>query len=361
LVFRILTPESFDLKANREAPGEWDKLCILHPIARGMQTMTEWSATEIETYVRRVDGEGKATGHWREVSEAPNPFGMVPAVIFRRQAGKLWADHYGDKLREATIEVNAAQTLLTYHGPTQIKLLAAEFESGKFQRMRQGIPVSSGPNSTPSVIDLQLNLPAFRDAYIEAEKREIAVAVGLPPDEFDRARIAPASGESIRLRYAERQHRAEEHRAAMLPSAVELYWTALHVLHFAVTAPPQGDEPIQAPVTGFPSVADLPPYEPGTPIADQPYTVQIDVADMALPRTQDERAKEQEYNVGHGFSTWSQELAKEQPDLEAPAETIRANLQDTAGLLRTTARMSMSRPAANEVQPPQRSPLPPRV
>lgn len=359
LVFRTLTPDTFDLKANREAPGEWDKLCVYHPVNNGVQRMTEWSSSEIETYERRVNASGKPSSGWRKIAEMNNPLGIVPAVIFKRQADKLWADHFGDKLREATIEINAAQTLLTYHGPTQVKMLAADFQRGKFQRVRQAMPVDSGPNSAPSVIDLQLDVDAFRTAYIDNELKALAVSMGLPPDEFDRTRIAPASGESIRLRYAERQHRSEEHRAAMLPSAVDLYWVALHVLHHALTAPPLTDAPqeVLPPITGFASVADLPPYKPGVPQRDQPYKVQIDVADLAMPRTQDERAKEQEYNVLHGFSTWAQELGSEQPDLANPGEVIRSNLADTAGLLRMAARPT-ARPAL-PVQPS--NPLPPKV
>ncbi len=343
LVYRVITPSQFSVEPSRDAPGEWDELCIYHPVVDGIERKVEWSADEVEVYERRVREDGTPASKWREVREMPNPFGIIPAVLFRRQRDRIWADNYGEKLREATIEINAAQTLLTYHGPTQIKLLAAEFERGKFQRVRQAMPIASGPNNPVSVVDLQLDTGKFRDAYIDAELAAVAVSMGLPPDEFLKTRIAPASGESIRLRYAERQHRQEEHREAMLPAAVELYWTALHVLHVALG---------EGPVSGFKSVADLPPYEPETPVSEQPYTVAIDVQDQRLPSTQAERAAEQEYNVSKGFSTWSQELAKEQPDLKDPAGTITANLQDTAGLLRTAGRSAATRVT---------SPLPPRV
>lgn len=348
LVYRILSPDEFTVTPNPEAPGEWEHLCVFHPPVGGVERKVEWHAESIEVYQRRYSADPEREQAWEKVNESPNPFGVVPAVLFRRQRDRIWADNFGDMLRETTVEVNAAQTLMTYHGPTQIKLLFSEQgEGGKFQRLRQAMAVSAGgAGAAPTVVDLQLDISGFHDAYVATPLREVAVAMSLPPDEFDKTRIAPASGESIRLRYAERQQRQEEHRAAILPDAVSLYWMALHVLHVALG---------EGPVEGFDTVADLPPYQPETPVSEQPYVVAIDVADLTLPRLQSEREAEQTYNVEHGFSTWAQELAKEQPDLPNPEEVIKSNLQDTTGVMRTARQQASS--TAVRVS----NPLPPRV
>jgi len=356
LVFQVLTPDTFDLKANRHAPAEWDSFCVFEKPNGTQQRMHEWEATKIETYVRRMAGTDEFEGstEWRKVAEVPNRFGVVPVVVFRKSPGKLWSDHYGEKLKEATISINKAQTLLDHHAPTQVKLLAAQFQDGKFIRVRQAMGIDGGPNATPSVVDLQLNLTAYHETYVANPLREVAISMGLPPDEFDRNRIAPQSGESIRLKYAERQQRSLEIRGANMDAAVELYWVALQVLHAALeNSVDEKGKPLP-PIEGFQDIGSLPPYKPGASIREQPYAVSINVADLMLPRTQDERAKEQEYNTAHGFTTWDEELSEEQPDLPNPKEVIEANLRTNAATARMSARPSTTSPGGAAPQTPPR-------
>jgi hypothetical protein len=343
IVHVVLTPDVFNLVACKGAPGEWEALQLFHgPQANGMELMTEEWSTVIKYYERRTSRDGEEEQAWRLIREEPNDLGVVNAVIFRRRGEQIWSTNYGEKLLESTLEVNAAQTMSTFKSTTQIKMFQGDgSQMGAGIRLRQGMMIDAGQQGILNVVDLQTDEASFKETYIQDELRDAAISLGLPVDIFEKTALLPPSGEAMRLKYADRQQRAQEMREAVIPSMVALRWLTLHVLHYAITHSVSRDGTPLPPVSGFPNVASLAPYAPGKPIAEQPVKLVIDVADLDLPETQAERAARQEYDAAKGFKTWPQMMLEENPDLgsvETAEELIKQNHAENAELTATKVR-----------------------
>jgi hypothetical protein len=161
-----LHPGQFDLVPSKQLPGEWEALRTFDPCGDkdDVEFMTEWRAETVCRYKRRRAMQAyQEEGQWVKIGEEPNPFGLVPAAIFRAVPGKLWSDSYGPMLLEATIEVNAAQTLLTYNGPGQVKVMLGALDGMRSgQVLRHGALVDAPGTAALQVADLTTNLRRWR-------------------------------------------------------------------------------------------------------------------------------------------------------------------------------------------------------
>lgn len=332
----VLDPSSFDLIPSRHIPGDWEALQTFAPCAPGdrVEHMTEWRHDVVKYYERKRAAEGSdREDPWHLVREEPNPFGVVPAVIFQGVPGKLWSDNYGPMLLESTIEVNCAQTLMTYNSAGQVKIMLGALDNMKSgQVLRHGALVDVPGTGTVQVGDLTTDVQAFAQTFIRDERTAVAISLGLPADEFYSTTMAP-SGESLKLRYWGRTLRARKHRDAIRPRIQECYALSLHVINtalsFTAPDPATGAAVAMPPIEGFASPADLPPYDTAAPYTAQPYTLAIDVEDLQPPETQQEREARIDFDISQGFTTAAKILQAENPDIQDPEAVIKENLAKT--------------------------------
>lgn len=360
LTFRVLTPEHFSVKVCSEDPSEWEELRLYHDDG-DEQCMTVWTNTYVAEYTRRRAGDRWVLKEQEEgeMNPMPNPYSIIPGVVFRADPLCVWSANHGPMLLEATTEVNVAQTLATYNAPGQVKSLAgafADMQAG--QRLRHAGMIDTGAAPNVQVLDFTADVEGFRRAFIEAERRMVAVTLGLPADEFESTTVPP-SGESLKLRYLARTQMAERLRADMVPMLQELYVVTQTVLAVEVerkTELDDGAEVTLPPVIGFPDRASLPPYDDGKGF-DQTYTLGVDVDDLMFPETQAERQARIDYDISKGFTTAARELSRENSDIADAAAEIAKNLAETARMSRassgpTMAQRFMAKPVqAGQPQP----------
>ncbi len=329
----VLDPSSFDLVPSRHIPGDWEALHTYDPCGPREQyeRMTEWKSDVISRYERRISVNHEQP--WKLISQEPNPFGVVPAVIFQAVPGKLWSDNYGPMLLESTIEVNCAQTLLTYNAAGQVKVMLGALDNMKSgQVLRHGALVDVPGTGTLQVGDLTTDVQAFAQTFIRDERTAVATALGLPADEFYSTAVAP-SGESLKLRYWTRTLRARKHRQALLPKIQECYALSLHVINTALSFtgvdPQTGEAMPMPPIERVSGPQDLPPYDASASYTAQPYTLGVDVEDLQPPETQQEREARIDFDISQGFTTAAKILQAENPDIKDAEAVIKENLAKT--------------------------------
>lgn len=362
----VLDPSSFDLIPSKEIPGDWEALQTFAPCAPGdrVEHMTEWRHDVVKYFERKRAAEGSdREDPWHLVREEQNPFGVVPAVVFQGVPGKLWADNYGPMLLESTIEVNCAQTLLTYNAAGQVKIMLGALDNMKSgQVLRHGALIDAPGTGTLQIGDLTTDVQAFAQTFIRDERTAVAISLGLPADEFYSTTMAP-SGESLKLRYWGRTLRARKHRDAIRPKLQECYALSLHVINTALSFtgvdPATGATMAMPPIEGFAGPQDLPPYDTAAPYTAQPYTLAIDVEDLQPPETQQEREARIDFDISQGFTTAAKILQAENPDIKDPEQVIAENLAKTREMrqMKTAAAMPAQAPtislAPQQVQAPQ--------
>ncbi len=332
----VLDPSSFDLIPSRTIPGDWEALQTFAPVSPGdrVEQMTEWRADSVKYYERkRASDSSDREDPWHLVREESNPFGVVPAVIFQSVPGKLWSDNYGPMLLESTIEVNCAQTLLTYNAAGQVKVMLGALDNMKSgQVLRHGALVDVPGTGTLQVGDLTTDVQSFAQTFIRDERTAVATALGLPADEFYSTAVAP-SGESLKLRYWTRTLRARKHRDALLPKIQECYALSLHVINTALSFTGVNEETGAAmampPIERVAGPQDLPPYDVSAAYTAQPYGLAIDVEDLQPPETQQEREARIDFDISQGFTTAAKILQAENPDIKDAEAVIKENLSKT--------------------------------
>ena len=277
-VLEVFTPAGFDLIPSLEDRTGYAGVMLYGECVdngRAMQRRVTWTAT---TYQEEYSQDG---GRWVVRAQGPNPYGLIPVVLFRRSApvDSPWVDNFGTMLCEKTIEANCWETVLGFKGSSQIKVLAGQFAAfPPGQNLRDAGVINIADAENIQVLDFQTDVAGFANVMIERLRKQAAVSVGLGADEFE-ATGTPPSGESLKMRYWKRDQAALITRHHLVESLRQLYWVALTVAWHALqeTGKDDGHGGVVPPLS---NVAALPPY-----VHDQPdaYRIQVDPGGNRYP------------------------------------------------------------------------------
>ena len=287
---------------------------------------TTWTVDKITKY--RMAKLGK----WELVSQDDNIYRAIPFVLFGRcsPSSSIWCNCPGPLLSAITIEANSWETFLSYIGSGQIKVIAGQFkEFPSGQALRHAGVLSLGDSAENIMpLDFQTNVDVFVATYITRLRQSAAVHMGLGGDEFAQGAQQP-SGESLKMRYAERERRAQRKRPFLKDSLVELFWMQQHVLATQLQA---------GPIHG---VKGTVPYDPaaGTSAA----TLLVDVNETVYPELATEVAAHEDRELQLGLTNRPSLYKRRNPD--ATEEQARQAVQDNLLLEAQYLRMAQPRAA----------------
>lgn len=335
--WRCYSPAYFDIVGGDHA-DDWEELHIYEDPEGRLAKEERYRITSewVEEQVRLHNG------NWMTTERKPNRYGRVLGEVFRLDPHSRWSANYGLMLLQSTLEANAAQSLATLNAAGQIKMISGVFEGmAKGMRGRHGALLDTPATGTGAdILDLTTDGEAFRRAYIEAERRMCAIALGLPADEFESTTVPP-SGESLKLRYFGLSLFCQRVREAILPGLTSLYWQSLHVLRTELTVPPYvepGEQPEeQYQITGFPNEAAMPTHTPNVGVLDQPVMLMIDVSEATIPETQAERQARIDFDIKHGLTTDAKIAKQENPDIEDGVAFVDSNKKEQAKIDKANA------------------------
>lgn len=343
----ILTPEHFDLEVNPEDPTDFTMLHVYgcKNDEHKTETKTSWSNDEWASYEM-------VRGKWQETDSGPNLYTQIPCEVFYGEPSvtSVWGHDYGEMLTDMTVEVNCAETLLSSHAGTQIKVLGGEFKNlPQGQVLAQAQPIVFGDGENFNVLDFQTNTREFRDVFIAQVRRQAAVTMGLHADEFDLTGVPP-SGEALKMRKWSVELMAAARRQRLASHLKSLYWLDLNVLYWQLGFKETKGEFAGSvlPIHGFdggwkggnftPPAPEsvLPPFTPKVRHwSQQEYKFGVDVAETTYPELAAEREAREAYDLRMGFTTRAQLLAQKNPDMKQDEKknraTITENLKTEAG------------------------------
>lgn len=343
----LLTPEHFDLEVNPEDHTDWIALHVYGtrpPEKKGrppIKTKTSWSSEEVVEYdLDEQSGEWKARG-----KPQPNPYGCVPAVIFYGDpsATGVWGHDFGEMLTDLSIEINAAETWLSFMQSLQIKVPMGQFKQFPTgQIYSHGQPVSMGDAESILEVDLQTDIARFREVYIRDPRRQAAITMGLNADEFE-ITGTPPSGEALKMRKHSVEQMAAARRRPLSEALKQLYWMGQRVLYFQMGfAETKGEHAGKVvPIQGFgdwPKQGDfvppapesvLPPYDDTVHYwTQQPFTFHVDVQETVYPELAVERETRQASARAAGFANRVEQFKEVNPDTDLDDKAIRAKIMD---------------------------------
>lgn len=364
----VLTPGEFDLKRSRHNSASFSQFTHFYTDPEtGYACKVEWTSQAWELYHK--SGTGPGGTEWSKMDEGVHPFGCVPVLYYRLHSDQLWSTNYGKDLVDTTVEVNAAESVMAYMMPGQVKTVLGQATHWPPGQVARHIGVlEAGDNSSVQMVDWQLDLAAFSEQFIKRPRRTIAVRMGLPGDEWDVG--VPPSGEALRMRYAERDSRANKRKRNLSRAMRKLYWLDLATLFWNLGRPTKmhGGERV-LPIDGFdggwaarkglnpdgvpeaftpPAPATvMPPFDPALPWSAQEVQFGLDIADTTYPLNQTEREARDRFRLEMGLTNQGELLLEENPDADKPLDTIRRNLALTRGFRQT---MAVGRPGAPPVK-----------
>lgn len=309
LTWAIHTPETFDVLGCADAPGEWEALVTYgecedeRNVERKCKTV--WTSDTVTTYILR-------DARWELRSQEDNPYRTIPFVLFPASSSSesVWMPSVGHMLADATIETACWETLLSYVGAGQVKVLAAElkgFPSG--QVLRHAGAIDLGGAGPVSVLDFQTDIEKMASVYIARLRRQASIAVGLGGDEFDLSG-QPPSGEAIKMRYWSRDRASLHKRASLKGAMIELFWLAQHVLAYQLTATVDDEGEPAAPITGITATV---PYDPAT-YDTKGLRLAIDVNEIVYPELAAERAQREDRDLELGLTNPVELYLRRNPD-----------------------------------------------
>jgi len=347
LATRVMAPDCFFVEPCGDGTT-WDAVSLLgHRMDPGGQLVQTRKRIDRETisYWKRRQGDTR----WTLEKVEENQYRVVPGGFIQMDRDTLWSGHYGMPLCEATVQANVAQSIATLNSNGQIKMLGGVFaDMQKRQRLVHGGILDHGGAGSAGVTmhDFQTDVAGFRASFIEAERRMAAIMLGLPADEFESTTVPP-SGESLKLRYMGRQHRAQARRPALKAAMLDWLSTGLAVL--SVEAQRTDEDPI----VGFEDASKIPPFKDNVAWPLQPFRFRCDVTDLAYPETQAERQARLDFDTAHGMTTWDHAYAQENPDAVDPAVERQRNMAaNAAGAAMAARRVSPIAALAQRGMPP---------
>lgn len=327
-VTRLFTPDRFNVQAEDGAPGVVRCVELFSFNRRSDKPFEKLKVDRVtwEKYVRK-----SPTEKWEHAGEGEHGYGVIPVALARPVPFRLWADNYGAQLLEATVRVNAAQTLLTHNGFSQVKALVGSFQKAPAtQVLKQGALIDAPQGAT--LQDFQTDQAAFRAAHIDGERRMVAALFGFPADEFDGTTV-PQSGEALKIRMFAAMQMAAKRREWLTRFVTDLYWIGLQVLATHMMEP--GKPPIEGYERGM---ADLPPFVGSTPekpitsYAQQPVRLVVKPREVVLPQLASEVAAQEDREIELGLTSVVALYLKRNPGStpEEAATVIAANKRGNA-------------------------------
>jgi hypothetical protein len=343
-VTRLFTPDRFCANPEPGAPGVVRSVDLFsfNPHSEFPFERTELTRMRWEKYVRKDVNE-----KWRKTDEGDHGYGVIPVALARPVPFRLWADNYGAQLLEATIRINAAQTLLTYNSHSQVKFLAGSFQKASAsQVVRQGALVDD-PTNTAKMMDLQTDLAAFRATHIDGERRMVAALFGFPADEFDGTNV-PQSGEALKIRLFAAMQLARKRQEWLIRFVTDLYWVGMQVLsmHMMDTTKP----PIEGFEDGF---ASLPPFKVNAAGVQDQVRLVVKPREIVLPSLASEVAAEEDRELSLGLTNEVKLYMKRNPGVDADeaAAAIATNKRLSASLNRPVSAVPKMRPGVPVAKP----------
>jgi len=317
----VLTPDWFNLIPAPDDPTAYVQLDVYSEewSADGRNCEKykhSWSADEVVKYKMWQGG-------WMMVQAKPNPYGIIPGVLFRRNRPltTLWADVPGPMLAQKTVEANCWETMVSYQGSGQVKFLAGEFKNWpQGQVLRHAGVVDVGDAENINVLDLQTDVDGFIAAFISRLRSDAAVAMGLGADEFS-ASGTPPSGESLKMRYWARDRYAMNKRSFMVEDLKKLYADTLVVLDVNMRmvrdddAAEEGEPATLGPIMGIDA---LPPED---------AELMVDPNEVTYPELATERMARDDWRLGKNLTNLALLAQEENPDL-GDVDAAKAFLQE---------------------------------
>ncbi len=325
----VLTPESFNAITAEHDPTkliQFDVYCEEVRDGKVVQCKHSWTALE---FVKYSMGRGSK---WVEEERVDNPYGRINVVLFGRNAPvtSLWCDVPGKMLADKQVEANCWETMLSYQGSGQIKVLAGEFKGfPQGQALRHAGVIDVGNAENIGLLDFQTDVAGFVTTFISRLRKEAAVALGLSGDEFD-ASTQPPSGESLKMKYWARDRYALQKRGFLVSALKDLYALTLVVLDVQLRVAGEG---------AIDDVGALPPEG----------NFVVDVHEISYPELMTEAQTRTDWELQKGLTSLIIQAQRANPDLtREQAETfVRTNLYDNA-------RLSRAPPPVNTVPLSQR-------
>jgi hypothetical protein len=386
----VLDPSRFDLVSMDYDSGTWDVLvvygeCDASGVPRERTLWTSRGYAEQELNAK--------TNKWMTEEVGPNPFGVVPAVVFKPvQNCCWWHEAYGVQLAEHTIAANSAETFIDYLMSTQVKVLSGELDNmGKGQVLRPAGVINLGNAQNINMLDFNTDVAKLIDAYVERERRAGAQAVGLSGAEWSQI-ASDTSGVAMKIHFWSRDRGAIARRGWLVDGAKELYWLMLQVLWYELgSAQPltfedvredgtvvESTEVMVLPIDGFdggwvpgpldapntftpPKPSDvLPPFDVGVGMHDQPVKLQIDIRDVSYPLTTAEVIADDDNRLARGWAKRAEIMQERNPDLtlKEAAARVKANLTDEAQMQKIATTATRPQPLPRAAQKPT-EPMPP--
>ena len=278
VVTSVLTPDVFDLVANKHNARDWDA-AILYPPGAEPVRITPFTYTQ-----------------GRTVTE--NPYGRVPAVFVNNgQPDVLWGYGAGPMLVESTLQACVGQTMINHQSTGQIKFLVGQHDERVpgGQYLAHGRP-TIGPVGGWTVADLQTNVEVHQRVFVDAVREQAERNVNLRGKEFDSA--VPQSGVALRLQQFSRDRLALARRPWIVAAMQEVIRNEIMVARQA----------------GLPNVP-----------ADGP--VEIIPHPLEYPETEQEVQARETYEKANGFVTPEELLQRRHPTLSL--EEARAFIAST--------------------------------
>lgn len=349
----VLNPGQFDREPSRHDGSTEETFTHYHPVVNAagetVDGKTVWSALEWVRYAERQ-------GTWVELSRGPNRYMRIPRVMVQLDDSQLWSANFGHMLLDVTVEVNVAETQLSYMMGSQVKSLvgeAPEFPPGQF--LRQAGVILTGTADGMMIADFQTNVTAFRQEFITAPRDTVFNTLGIPIPEKDSA-LAPASGYALRMRNLVRDERAAARRVVLERAARELYWLDVEFLWHQLNTPSRVDgRDVILPIEGFdngfvpgpgrvfqvPRPQDvLPPYVPGLHWTQQPTQYSVTVNLPAYPEDPDKEQARDTADVTSGMINRAEVYMRRHPevtDLKEATMAVMRNLKMEAAFQAVTS------------------------
>ncbi len=374
---RVLTPEHFDLEPSEHDATDYQAFSVYQTLNDGRDTLckTTWTLDDWAEY--RLEDMGGDQKKWVMTEMGQNPYGRIPVEIFygERPVTSLWGPCFGDMLADVTIDVNVAETFLSYTQSLQIKVLGGQFKDFPVgQSWGPGGMINFGTSEDLIELDLQTDVGGFRKTFIDAPRAQASIHVGLQPNEYDPS-PPDMSGAALMMQYWNRDKGAIPRRACLKEGLVSLYWLDLAVL--AVEVPLAEDEGEYAgqvlPIEGYegtwtagkydennvwvPSVFDqktmapisavLPPYEPGVSWQQQPVRFGVDVKERKYPKLSSELQTERDWALQHGQTNEVEIMMEDNTDLTE----AQASAQWKANKEINSAKATVARPIGDRMKP----------